>query len=284
MKESKLSKILTLIVFSSLVVSVIYIIIRIIIVPGGKAAAGKRSESEYVLMLLQCTAGIIIMFLPGFISKKFSLTIPSVMHIIFVIFLFCAIYLGEVRAFFYHFKHWDVMLHGLSGVMLGALGFSFVTLLNDAERIPVNLSPIFVSLFAFCFAIMLGVMWEIYEFVFDGMLGLNMQKFALEDGTLLIGRAALVNTMKDLIVDSIGALVSSALGYVSLKHKTGWLDSVLIKKNKSKAEVQANAGMIHTGPNFDEEISETAVHAGSTASEAVPNTGSQFPDKIKIGQ
>jgi hypothetical protein len=235
MKRSRLLKIITLIVFGSLVLSVIYIIVRIIMVPGGRTAEGNRPESEYILMLLQCAAGILIMFLPGFLSKKFSLTIPGAMYILFVVFLFCAIYLGEVRAFFYQFKYWDVLLHGISGGMLGALGFSFVTLLNNQERIPVNLSPIFVSLFAFCFAMMLGVMWEVYEFAFDGLLGLNMQKFALEDGTLLVGRDALMNTMKDLIVDAVGALAVSIIGYISLKYRKGWLDSLLIKRRKSKA-------------------------------------------------
>lgn len=239
MKESKVSRVLTVIVFSTLVISAIYIVIRIIMVPGGKGSGSEWLESEYILMLLQCTAGIALMFLPGIISRKFSVTIPGKMYIIFVIFLFCAIYLGEVRNFFYQFKHWDALLHGVSGAMLGALGFSFVTLLNDEERVPVYLSPIFVALFAFCFAIMLGVLWEFYEFIFDGLLNLNMQKYALADGTMLVGREALINTMKDLIVDAVGAFVVSAGGYVSLKYKTGWVDSILIKKIKSKDQTSS---------------------------------------------
>ena len=238
MKRSRISKIVTFIVFNSLVLSIIYIVVRIIMVPGGRAAEGERPESEYILMLLQCTAGVLIMFLPGFLSKKFSVTIPGAMHIIFVIFLFCAIYLGEVRAFYYQFKHWDVLLHAIGGGMLGALGFSFVALLNKEERVPVNLSPLFVSLFAFCFAVMLGVLWEVYEFAFDSLLGLNMQKFALEDGTLMVGREALMNTMKDLIVDAVGALAISVIGYISLKYRKGWLDSLLIKRRKTKAVTQ----------------------------------------------
>ncbi len=234
MKDSKVSRVISAAVFCTLVLSVIYIIIRIIMVPGGKGTGGERLESEYILMLLQCTAGIVIMFLPGIISKKFSVSIPSKMYIVFVIFLFCAIYLGEVRSFYYLFRHWDALLHGVSGAMLGALGFSFVTLLNDEEKVPVYLSPIFVALFAFCFAIMLGVLWEFYEYAFDGLLNLNMQKYALADGTLLEGRSALENTMKDLIVDAIGALAVSILGYISLKYETGWVDTILIKRIKSR--------------------------------------------------
>mgnify|MGYP001209328769 FL=1 len=232
MQGSKASKIVSGIVFISLVLSVIYIIVRIIMVSTGIRDRGDRPESEYVLMLLQCTLGIVMMLLPGIISKKFSIQIPSQMYITFVVFLYCAIYLGEVRSFYYQFRHWDTILHAVSGVMLGALGFSFVLLLNDTEKVPVNISPLFVSLFAFCFSIMLGVMWEFYEFTFDGLLGLNMQKFALEDGTMLVGRQALEDTIKDLFVDTIGALIISVIGYISIKYKKGWIERVLIRREE----------------------------------------------------
>jgi len=232
MQGSKASKIVSGIVFISLVLSVIYIIVRIIMVSTGIRDREDRPESEYVLMLLQCTLGIVMMLLPGIISKKFSIQIPSQMYITFVVFLYCAIYLGEVRSFYYQFRHWDTILHAVSGVMLGALGFSFVLLLNDTEKVPVNISPLFVSLFAFCFSIMLGVMWEFYEFTFDGLLGLNMQKFALEDGTMLVGRQALEDTIKDLFVDTIGALIISVIGYISIKYKKGWIERVLIRREE----------------------------------------------------
>ena len=102
--------------------------------------------------------------------------------------------------------------------MIGALGFSIVTLLNKTEKVPMELSPLFVALFSFCFAVTLGVVWEFYEYTFDGLLGLNMQKFALENGTLLIGRAALADTMMDLVVDAVGAFIMSVIGYISLKY------------------------------------------------------------------
>ncbi len=229
MNESKASKIVSGIVFISLVISIIFIIVRIIMVSTGAPVKGERPKSEYVLMLLQCTLGIVMMLLPGIISKKLSIRIPSEMYITFVAFLYCAIYLGEVRSFYYQFRYWDTILHTVSGVMLGALGFSFVVLLNNTEKVPVNLSPVFVAVFAFCFSIMLGVMWEFYEFAFDGLLGLNMQKFALGDGTLLVGREALKDTVKDLFVDAVGALAISIIGYISLKYKKGWVERMLIK-------------------------------------------------------
>lgn len=243
MNESRINKIINAIVFLMLVGSVIYIIIRMALTRGGVPVDSGRPESEYILMLLQCLLGIFIMFLPGLLEKRLKLDIPNLMHILFVLFLFCAIYLGEVRSFYYQFAHWDVLLHAFSSGMLGAIGFSFITLLNRSERVPVNLSPVFAALFAFCFAVMLGVIWEIYEFTFDGLLGLNMQKFALEDGTLLVGHAALEDTMKDLIVDTIGALTISAIGYISMKFRKGWVEKMLIHKKRSKKSSGTNADL-----------------------------------------
>ena len=112
--------------------------------------------------------------------------------------------------------------------MLGALGFSMIAIFNKAERIPLNLSPLFIAAFAFCFALAMGALWEIYEFSADALFGTNMQKFALDDGTPLVGQAALRDTMKDIIVDTLGALVMSVVGYISLKYKKGWIEKLMI--------------------------------------------------------
>lgn len=226
--------IISAIVFLSLILSIVFLVIHLFIAPGSEADPQpfERTKSDYVLMLLQCSLGILAMILPSLISRKLRLEIPSVMYVLFLIFLYCAIYLGEVRNFYYDISNWDTILHGFSGAMLGALGFSFVALLNREDRVPINLSPLFVVIFAFCFAITLGVFWEIYEFSFDGLLGLNMQKAYLEDGTALIGRMALMDTMKDLILDALGALLTCIIGYISLKYKKGWIEKLQITKKR----------------------------------------------------
>ncbi|MEG0767654.1 MAG: hypothetical protein RR482_08050, partial [Clostridia bacterium] len=194
------------------------------------AEIGSRSRSDYTLMLLQCSMGIIALLLPSLLAHRLRVMIPSSMYLLYVLFLYCAIYLGEVRSFYYNVKHWDVILHCFSGGMMGALAFSVVTLLNDAKHVPIVLSPLFVAIFAFSFSIMLGVFWEIYEFVMDGWMGLNMQKFALEGGVPLVGRAALGDTMKDLIVDAAGALLTAVIGYISLKYQKGWIEKLQIQR------------------------------------------------------
>ena len=116
----------------------------------------------------------------------------------------------------------------------------FVAILNKSEKVLFHLSPLFVSLFAFCFAITIGTLWEIYEYTFDGLLGLNMQKFITPDGTVLVGHAAIVDTMEDLMIDAFGGLVASVIGYFSLKHNKSWLVPKLLDpkpKNEKPASL-----------------------------------------------
>jgi len=223
-------------VFWSLCLATISIIIIMIFAPSEQNPSKpyERIKSDYVLMLAQCVLGILAIKLPYFLKEKIDLKIPSIMLLFYVLFLYAAIYLGEVRNFYYAVPHWDTILHTFSGGMLGAIGFSFITILNDTEKIPLNLSPAFVACFSFCFALALGAIWEIYEFTADSVLQTNMQKFATEEGILLIGRNALSDTMKDLIVDGIGAAVISSIGYVSLKYKKGWIEKLLFKFSKEK--------------------------------------------------
>src|SRR5699024_6986190 len=130
-----------------------------------------------------------------------------------------AIFLGEVQNFYYKIPFWDMIWHGFSAAMIGALGFIIVRYLNDSEKLDLVLSPFFVALFAFCFAMTLGTIWEIYEFTADALLGTNMQKFITAENEVLVGHAAIVDTMKDLIVNTVGALLTTTLGYFTMKKK-----------------------------------------------------------------
>lgn len=221
-------------VLISFVAPIAFIIYKIVVSPeiNTENIEGLRVKADYVLMLFQCILGIIGFFLPNIISKKTKIVIPSNMYIAYILFLYGAVFLGEIRNYYYKISHWDTILHTFSGAMFGALGFSFVNILNKHEKVHVKLSPIFVALFAFTFAVSLGAIWEIFEFTVDGILGVNMQKFALENGIQLIGREALADTMEDLIVDCIGAFTMSVIGYISLKYKKGWIEKLLIKIKK----------------------------------------------------
>lgn len=219
-------------VFITLVATAIYSFIKALLVPSGAISENPfdKVRSDYILMSIQCILGLLVLMLPSIIERKWKIFIPSYMHIVYIVFLYAAIYLGEIRSFYYKIPHWDSILHTSSGFLLGALGFSIVSLLNYNEKINISLSPFFVVIFAFCFSAALGVLWEIYEFTIDGILDINMQKYTLETGTNLVGREALLDTMEDLIVDTIGAFIMSVLGYISLKYNKGWIENILIKK------------------------------------------------------
>ena len=181
-KKINWGKVVAIAVFATLLSSILFIAIAMAMAPSepNPAEPYRRVKGDYVLMLLQCIVGVAAMLLPSLLKRTLNLVIPSKMMLLFAVFLYCAIYLGEVRAFYYNVPHWDTILHTFSGAMLGALGFSVINFLNKTDRVPMNLSPLFVVVFAFCFALALGVVWEIYEFTADALLHTNMQKFALE--------------------------------------------------------------------------------------------------------
>jgi hypothetical protein len=220
-KKRDWKKIVGILLFLSLLVSIIFITFKIIKTPSFTSAeAYSKVKGDYVLMLLQCILGIIVMFIPSVVERKLSVDIPNNMEVMYFIFLYCAIYLGEVRNFYYLIPYWDVILHAFSGAMLGTLGFSLVSYLNDMKFLNTNLSPFFIALFAFCFALASGAVWEIYEFLADSLIGTNMQKFIVADGTVLSGHAALRDTMTDLIIDSLSSLAVTIIGYYTIKTKT----------------------------------------------------------------
>lgn len=219
-KENKISTktVVGLIVMLSLIGSIAYVIVKLLQAPED-AAGNALLKSDYILMLAQCILGVIVMLLPSILERHLSLKVPNYMCVMYFIFLYCAIYLGEVRSFYYLIPHWDTILHAFSGAMLGALGFSVVSFFNDNERVKVNLNPIFVALFSFCFAVAIGTLWEIYEFAGDSLLGMNMQKFRDVNGRIFIGQDALRDTMEDIIVDTLSALAVTVVGYMTTKIK-----------------------------------------------------------------
>ena len=229
-KRESAQKVIFLAVLITMIGSAIAVSVFLVTAPSIPTQGAPRIKSDYVLMLLQCLVGIAALFLPSALHRKFGLVVPSRMMIVYAVFLYCSIYLGEVRSFYYLIPHWDDMLHTFSGAMLGALGFSVISLLNKTDRVPVNLSPAFVSLFSLCFAVSVGVLWEVYEFAADGLLHTNMQKFAVKGGAAMVGREALCDTMIDLIVDTAGAFVVSVAGYISLKFQKGWVEKLLLHK------------------------------------------------------
>ena len=219
-KKHSAREIVSIILLISLAFSVVYSFGRFISAPSEPTGEEyEKVKTDYLLMLLQCSVGLVVMCLPGIVSRRFQVVLPGTICVLYYIFLYCAIFLGEVLDFYYVVPHWDTMLHAFSGAMLGALGFVLVDFLNKDSHVKVSLSPFFISLFAFSFALSVGALWEVYEFSFDYLLGLNMQKHTTSNGIGLVGREALSDTMKDIIIDAAAALFISALGYILNKRK-----------------------------------------------------------------
>lgn len=227
-RKYNIKEIVSIFLLISLAFSVVYSFVKFITAPSELTdEIYGKVKSDYLLMLVQCSVGLVVMCLPGIVSRRFKVVVPGTICILYYIFLYCAIFLGEVLDFYYVVPHWDTMLHAFSGAMLGALGFVLVDFLNKDTHVKVSLAPFFISLFAFSFALSIGVLWEVYEFSFDSFLGLNMQKVRTAEGIDLIGREALADTMKDIIIDAAAAFFISVLGYILNKRKQ--------KKEKSVA-------------------------------------------------
>ncbi|MFP3983646.1 MAG: hypothetical protein ACLFV2_08160 [Desulfurivibrionaceae bacterium] len=158
------------------------------------------------------TIGILLITLaPFFLGKLFQVFSPPEFVLLAIAFVFASLFLGEVHGYYSRFWWWDIALHSGSGFLLGIIGFLLVHILNETEDIGLHMNPGFVALFAFLFAVGMGVFWEIFEFCMDTFLGMNMQKEMLGDPS------GLTDTMLDLIVDTLGALVIAILGYSYIK-------------------------------------------------------------------
>ncbi len=191
-----------------------------------------------------CILTLLLLYVPSWIQVKLRIELPPPLEITILCFIFAAEILGEVNSFYMRVPNWDTMLHTLNGFLAAAVGFSLVLLLNDDERLTFDLSPFFLALTAFCFSMTIGVLWEFFEFGMDFFFHMDMQKDTvintiytvsldptlsnkvvavrgIEDvvingeslglgGYLDIG---IIDTMKDLFVNFIGAVVFSVAGF-----------------------------------------------------------------------
>ncbi|MFU8830286.1 MAG: hypothetical protein ACNA8P_12755 [Phycisphaerales bacterium] len=162
--------------------------------------------------------------LPGILGRRMKIYIPPEFELMAIVFIFASLFLGEVGDYYQRFWWWDVALHTSSGLLLGILGFLLVYVLNSQPNIRLSMSPAFIALFALVFAVAVGAIWEIFEFTMDSLFGTNMQKPMLGD------ESGLTDTMFDLIVDTVGATIIAAIGYIYMKQDTPSFIERWIKK------------------------------------------------------
>ncbi|HIW21623.1 MAG TPA: hypothetical protein H9887_06335 [Candidatus Dorea intestinavium] len=213
-----------------------------------------------------CILTLLLLTVPSFIQVNFKVELPTGLEITILFFVFAAEILGEISAYYIKFPMWDTILHTINGFLMAAIGFYLVDFLNRNTKTRFNLSPAFLSLVAFCFSMTIGVIWEMFEWAMDHFLGFDMQKDTVVDhinsvaldptktntvvriehikevvvngkelgvgGYLDIG---LHDTMKDLTVNLIGAVVFSVIGFIYVKNRDkSILAKSFIPVNKTK--------------------------------------------------
>ena len=229
----------------------VYLILRVLIL---FALVRALLRGEYESMFL-CALSLVLMIAPSIVQKRLDIKLPSTLEIIILLFIFAAEILGEIDSFFVRVHYWDTMLHTVNGFLCAAIGFALVDMINRNERFSFKLSPVYLAIVAFCFSMTVGVLWEFFEFGADRFFGLDMQKDTVlsaigsvsldptmsnkvvhvkdiadviivhSDGSqeaLGLGGyldVGLFDTMKDLFVNFIGALIFSCIGYFYVKQE-----------------------------------------------------------------
>ena len=227
----------------------LYSVLRILVILTAVRCFFTRNYEGFALCLLS----LILFLLPSFFEEKLKLEIPPLFEGIIYLFIYAAEILGEVNHYYTAIPGWDTMLHTLNGFLCAAIGFSLVDILNRKSH-NLNLSPLYLSIVAFCFSMTIGVIWEFIEFTFDQFFYLDMQKdfivrtigsvtldpthsqipvrvsnitrtiietaggktYTIKGGYLDIG---IIDTMKDLIVNFVVAVAFSIIGYFSVKYR-----------------------------------------------------------------
>ena len=229
-------------------VAILYLILRSLVII---CLIRELLLSNYHNVFL-CVLTLILFLIPFFVDHKLKIKMPDLLEIIILLFVFSAEILGEIQNFYGIFPYWDTILHTLNGFLAAAIGFSLIDILNRSERIHITLTPIFVALVSFCFSMTVGVCWEFFEYGADRLTNADMQKDTIVNqvssvefegaksnvpivisdiektiiyydgkkeeinGYLDLG---IIDTMEDLLVNFIGALTFSALGFFYIKNR-----------------------------------------------------------------
>ena len=223
-------------------------------------------ESAFVCVLV-----LIIYTLPQLVENKLNIDIPTALEVIIFVFVFAAEILGELQSYFIKYSNWDTILHTSSGFLCAAVGFSLVDLLNRSDSVKVQLSPGYLALTAFCFSMTIGVLWEFIEFSADRLFLLDMQKDTIvsqissvsldptnsnisitvkdiEDVILVTGSGeqplglggfldiGLYDTMEDLFVNFVGAVVFSVAAFFECKSEKRPLTTALTLRRKKRTQ------------------------------------------------
>lgn len=223
-------------------------------------------ESAFVCVLV-----LVIYLLPQFVENRLNIDIPTTLEVVIFVFVFAAEILGELQSYFIKYSNWDTILHTSSGFLCAAVGFSLVDLLNRSDNAKVQLSPGYLAITAFCFSMTIGILWEFIEFSADRLFLLDMQKDTIvnqissvsldptnsnisitvkgikdvilvtDSGEQALGLGGfldigLYDTMEDLFVNFVGAVVFSVAAFFECKSEKHPLTTALTLRRKKKPQ------------------------------------------------
>ncbi|WP_369886378.1 hypothetical protein [Enterococcus ratti] len=188
----------------------------------------KYSMTQGITFIIESSAGILLIFLPQIVKKLTKLCIPDAIVLFYWFFLFISVFLGTGMHLISIVSFWDKILHAVSPMVLTALGYGLIGLLLKEAPIS-KTSPWLFLLFGFAFAGVCGVFWEFWEFLCDQFLGMNLQRFASSNGTVFVGRAALMDTMGDLLTNTIGALLMGIFTWLQGKNNPNYFENYRLK-------------------------------------------------------
>lgn len=150
-------------------------------------------------------------FLPALLRHWHVIDLPLAFEITGALFILASLFLGELHGWYTRFWWWDLFLHGTSAIVIGIIGYLFLSALLQATR--ARASPVLVATFTFSFALAIGTLWEVVEYLIDLSLGTSMQKSGLTD------------TMTDLLIDAFGALLAGVAAAIHVRDRQeGWLE------------------------------------------------------------
>ena len=175
---------------------------------------------------------------PFFIKKIFKVTFSPVVSIVFYLYMFVAAFLGVELHFYSKIAVWDILVHFLMGMLLSVLSIYILNVTVYKKDIGRH-NLAFTAIFMISFAVTAGVLWEMGEFLVDMIFNSGFQRYVTYGGTLLIGQAALIDTMVDLVIDFAGALVGIGFVLIALKIDKNFLKTFRVKKAKREyAEIE----------------------------------------------
>ena len=224
----------------------VYVVLRALVFAAMLVSLGRKDfESAFV-----CLLSLLLFLLPALFERQFKLKLPSALEVVIFLFIFASQILGELAYYYVKVPHFDTMLHTINGFIFSAVGFSLVDILNKSRFTKFELSPLYLSVVAFCFSMTIGIFWEFFEFGVDFFLKTDMQKdmvlneissiafdltgknrtihingineLSLNGGEYVLSGyvdIGLYDTMKDLFVNFIGAFVFSIIGFFYVKNR-----------------------------------------------------------------